>query len=380
VGNRTQEVKTLSGTTTTKVLAYPATSNRLSSETTNGTLSRSFTYDGAGNLLTGLPAGATYSFTYDQRNRPHWLRLNGTVVGTYLFNGLEQLSSRIIAAPLSPAGTTHYIYDLDGHLIAEAFGTSASTAVIVREYIWLEGMPVMAIDGVNTATPTLMAVHVDHLGRPIRMTNTTKNQVWNALWTPFGTAHSITGSATQNLRFPGQYFLIEQGMHYNWHRFYDATTGRYTQPDPLGFVDGPSRYAYALNSPLMFIDEDGHTSRVRPGIPIPAPLPQSKPVDKWGYPLAKYCPPPPPGDCDPDTQRRLQDDVNYACKQPRKCTQGMSSSELTTNMIRNRSCGNARNLINKKCFRGGDAEHREEADNAFHSLAKCESLISSASQ
>jgi RHS repeat-associated protein len=267
VGNRTQEVKTLSGTTTTKVLAYPATSNRLSSETTNGTLSRSFTYDGAGNLLTGLPAGATYSFTYDQRNRPHWLRLNGTVVGTYLFNGLEQLSSRIIAAPLSPAGTTHYIYDLDGHLIAEAFGTSASTAVLVREYIWLEGMPVMAIDGVNTATPTLMAVHTDHLARPIRMTNATKNQVWNALWTPFGTAHAITGTATQNLRFPGQYFLIEQGLAYNWHRFYDATTGRYTQPDPLGFPDGPSRYAYALNSPLMYTDKDGlHHNPAHSGI------------------------------------------------------------------------------------------------------------------
>jgi RHS repeat-associated protein len=267
VGNRTQEVKTVSGTTTTKVLGYPATSNRLSSETTNGTLSRSFTYDGAGNMLTGLPSGSVYSFDYNKRNRPSALKQSGTTVTTYLYNALEQLSSRAVSSPLTPVGTTHYLYDLDGRLIAEAFGNTAATAVLVREYIWLEGMPVMAIDGVNTATPVLMAVHTDHLTRPIRMTNASKTQVWNALWTPFGTAHAITGSATQNLRFPGQYFLIEQGLHYNWHRFYDPTTGRYTQPDPLGFVDGPSRYAYALNSPLMYTDDTGLAGQ----IPTPPP-------------------------------------------------------------------------------------------------------------
>jgi RHS repeat-associated protein len=159
-------------------------------------------------------------------------------------------------------GTTHYIYDLDGNLIAEAFGATAATAVLVREYIWLEGMPVMAIDGVNTATPVLYAVHTDHLTRPIRLTNSAKAQVWNAQWLPWGGAHSVTGTVAQSLRFPAQYFLIEQGLSYNWHRFYDQTTGRYTQPDPLGFPDGPARYAYALNSPLMYVDEDGQVGLV----------------------------------------------------------------------------------------------------------------------
>ncbi|WP_084518869.1 RHS repeat-associated core domain-containing protein [Bradyrhizobium sp. th.b2] len=31
-------------------------------------------------------------------------------------------------------------------------------------------------------------------------------------------------------------------MHYNWHRHYDPTIGRYAQADPLGFVDGASLY------------------------------------------------------------------------------------------------------------------------------------------
>jgi RHS repeat-associated protein len=43
-------------------------------------------------------------------------------------------------------------------------------------------------------------------------------------------------SATMDLRFPGQLFQLETGLHYNWHRHYDPKTGRYLQPDPLGFV------------------------------------------------------------------------------------------------------------------------------------------------
>ena len=45
--------------------------------------------------------------------------------------------------------------------------------------------------------------------------------------------YSIGGLATNNLRFPGQYFLIEDGLHYNWYRDYDPSIGRYIQPDPL---------------------------------------------------------------------------------------------------------------------------------------------------
>ncbi|NOT69799.1 MAG: RHS repeat-associated core domain-containing protein [Hyphomicrobium sp.] len=48
-----------------------------------------------------------------------------------------------------------------------------------------------------------------------------------------------------------------QRLHYNWHRHYDPSLGRYTQPDPLGFVDGPSVYAYAGNSPNKLVDRMG---------------------------------------------------------------------------------------------------------------------------
>jgi len=49
-------------------------------------------------------------------------------------------------------------------------------------------------------------------------------------------------------------------LHYNWHRHYDPSLGRYTQPDPLGFVDGPSVYGYARNSPYRYVDKDGRVT------------------------------------------------------------------------------------------------------------------------
>jgi hypothetical protein len=45
-----------------------------------------------------------------------------------------------------------------------------------------------AVDGVNTASPTMMYVHVDHLYRPVKMTANDKTSLWDAGWTPWGTA------------------------------------------------------------------------------------------------------------------------------------------------------------------------------------------------
>ncbi|MEP0068940.1 RHS repeat-associated core domain-containing protein [Pyruvatibacter sp.] len=106
---------------------------------------------------------------------------------------------------------------------------------------------------VDTVSPVLWFMHADHLDRPIAVTDAAGVPVSEA-WLTFGDA---SGTSVLNARFPGQWFQSENGLHYNWHRHYDPTTGRYTQADPLGFVDGPSLYAYALNSPQMYTDPSG---------------------------------------------------------------------------------------------------------------------------
>jgi len=136
-----------------------------------------------------------------------------------------------------------------------------------------------------SATPVIYFVNVDHLNRPVRITNTANAVAWTATWLPWGGVHAITGTATLNARFPGQWFQLEAGLHYNWHRHYDPTIGRYTQPDPLGFVDGPSVYGYAKGSPIMDADFEGLQSVPvpRPGmVPIPPVLVPMTPENwKW---------------------------------------------------------------------------------------------------
>ena len=62
------------------------------------------------------------------------------------------------------------------------------------------------------------------------------------------------------LRFPGQYYDKETGLHYNWHRYYDPTIGRYIISDPTGLDGGMNTYAYVDSNPLMYIDPLGLAS------------------------------------------------------------------------------------------------------------------------
>jgi RHS repeat-associated protein len=266
VGNRTTEISTpTGGATTTDVLGYPGTSNRVVQITRGAQTVRQMTYDNAGNLLTD--GGNAYA--YNNRNRMASATI-GAIVWNYTTNGKEQLAIR---ARVSPAATTHFIHDLWGNVLAETNGTATGTT---REYIWLPEVeiapadgarsqvdrPIAVVNAVNTATPATWYVSVDHLNRPIKMTDAAKASVWDAVWQPWGGVHSITGTASLDARLPGQWFQAETGLHYNWHRQYDPTVGRYTQPDPLGFVDGPSVYGGGL--PQQVVDPDGQNPLIIP--------------------------------------------------------------------------------------------------------------------
>ena len=262
VGNRTSETNAA----VTDSYTYPATNNKLQSIVRNAATVRSFTYDNAGNMATDVRSGITYAYTYNNANRLKTVTSQGNLLGTYTYNGFEQLIGRVITNSGTANGTVFSVHDVFGNVIAELNAAGAT----VREYIWLPeaeiaptmgsrttvDRPMAVVSGVNT-TPTLLMVHVDHLHRPVKMTNAAGASVWSAVWLPWGGAHTITGAETLDARFPGQWFQLEAGLHYNWHRSYDPSLGRYTQPDPLGFVDGPGVYAYGLNTPLRSVDKTG---------------------------------------------------------------------------------------------------------------------------
>ncbi|MBL5886573.1 RHS repeat-associated core domain-containing protein, partial [Lelliottia aquatilis] len=58
------------------------------------------------------------------------------------------------------------------------------------------------------------------------------------------------------LRFPGQYEDEESGLYYNRFRYYDAETGQYLSPDPIGLMGGTNPYGYVAN-PLRWVDPLG---------------------------------------------------------------------------------------------------------------------------
>ena len=269
VGNRLSDVTS----TNNRQASYAASNNRLMSITQNAAAFRSYTYDNAGNTITETRPGESFVYTYNKRNRLIAVTRNTVSYATYGYNALEQLTTRTTTAAGGPIGQVAYTYDRDGHLITEA---TASSGVKTREYIWLpanDNSPVdLPLAVIDVASNTISYVHADHLGRPIRMTSPTKTTVWQAAWKPWGEVQTMSGTNSNNLRYPGQYFQIETGLHYNHHRMYDPVTGRYTQPDPLRFVDGPSVYAYAKNSPLMVTDRLGLAGSAGQYPHSPAPM------------------------------------------------------------------------------------------------------------
>ena len=83
--------------------------------------------------------------------------------------------------------------------------------------------------------------------------------VWQFAALPFGRTQVQLGTVQNNLRFPGQYFDAETGLHYNWNRYYDPATGRYISPDPIGLDGGLNHYAYMENDPVNWSDPEGLT-------------------------------------------------------------------------------------------------------------------------
>lgn len=225
-------------------------SNKLSGVTTGGTPSRSFVSDAAGNIVedTDIATSTTKELAYNHPGQLASVDVAASTIGVYTYDYLSRLVSRELPASST---TLHLIHDLDGNVIAEY----DSSSTLLREYVWLEDRPIAAI---AAGSPEVVySVHTDHLERPVMMTDAGAASAWQASYLPFGEVASVSGPASLDYRFPGQWFQLESGLHYNWHRHYDTTTGRFVQPDPLGMPDGPSRGVYGKNSPLIQVDPKG---------------------------------------------------------------------------------------------------------------------------
>ncbi|MEU7304776.1 DUF6531 domain-containing protein, partial [Streptomyces sp. NPDC007206] len=103
------------------------------------------------------------------------------------------------------------------------------------------------------------AIVTDLVGTPSELIDEQGDIAWRIRSTLWGTtAWATESTAYTPLRFPGQYYDPETGLHYNYFRHYDHETARYLTPDPLGLVPSPNPSVYVEN-PHSWIDPLGLT-------------------------------------------------------------------------------------------------------------------------
>jgi RHS repeat-associated protein len=123
-------------------------------------------------------------------------------------------------------------------------------------------VPLAAIDqNLNKAgkagKATIHYIHTDHLGTPQELTDAEGKIEWSADYSAWGERrHSLVLDKDEEaeqrtdcaLRFQGQYFDAETGLHYNTFRYYDPGCGRFISPDPINLLGGLNLYQYAPNA------------------------------------------------------------------------------------------------------------------------------------
>ncbi|HFX2356129.1 TPA: RHS repeat domain-containing protein, partial [Pseudomonas aeruginosa] len=252
VGNRTQrsDNPASGGTASSQDYQYAPDSNRL---TAIG--AQAVTSDAAGNLTQDR---AARKLAYDAQGRLQSVSLDGQQVAEYRYNALGQ---RIVK--LTPESITTYLYGPDGQLLGEAEHDGSGRKLRAQYYLWLDSLPLATIDADYDAqgkvgNPTLLYLHGDHLDTPRLATDASGQIAWQWQSDAFGRGEALSQGSTQvNLRFPGQYYDAESGLHYNYFRDYDPETGRYVESDPIGLGGGLNTYGYVEANPVLRTDSLG---------------------------------------------------------------------------------------------------------------------------
>lgn len=288
------------------------------------------TYDGNGNT-TGRGDGKT--FTYDDRNR---LALVGAGSTQYHsnYNGKGERVSKFMQTVFVTGQPTRYVHDESGLLLTRR--EPSSTFV---DYVYLDARPVAQISG-----GTLTYLETDHLGTPrVAADRRSSARLWS--WDYFGSAfgeHAASGSIDVNLRYPGQTFDAETGMHYNYFRDYDPAVGRYLESDPKGLKGGIDTYLYADGDPLYRFDRFGLQS-----------------AGQVAYSLG----------C-----QAIRIMVYMTCKLATSCDRTDECSTIELKIHLKGGCINAQEALTKECF-ANNPSHGQRLTDETAGMARCMKIL-----
>ncbi|MEC1180002.1 RHS repeat-associated core domain-containing protein [Metasolibacillus meyeri] len=93
----------------------------------------------------------------------------------------------------------------------------------------------------------------DYLGTPVEAYDEQGKKVWSATLDIYGRVKDLLGEQDFiPFRYQGQYEDEEIGLYYNRFRYYDLSTGTYTQIDPIGLSGGMVLYGYVKDTNTQF--------------------------------------------------------------------------------------------------------------------------------
>lgn len=211
-----------------------------------------YEYDAQGRLIeriTSTLSGKTlrWLFTWNAEDRLTDIR---TPQGHHWRYRYDAVGRRVAKERVNADGTASEscTYSWDGCQLAEQETGSTTT---VWDYVGQLPLAQREMKKDSTQREVdrrFFAIVADLSGMPAALVAPDGEVAWRAWSTAWGTTQwNRDATAYTPLRYPGQLFDPETGLHYNFNRYYDPATGRYISPDPLGLAPALNHYTYVPN-------------------------------------------------------------------------------------------------------------------------------------
>jgi RHS repeat-associated protein len=244
-----------------------------------------FRYDAQGRLVGKTVARLsrkpeTWAYEWDAHDR---LRAVVTPDGVRWRYRYDAFGRRVAKQQVDDDGVvvSEVRFSWDGDRIAEQVSVAGEAAGEVLTWVYDGFAPVSqsrrTVIDQGAVDAEFFAIATDLVGTPTELIDPEAGAVAGhaatSLW-----GQSVWSGAATPLRFPGQYFDDESGLHYNRYRYYAPDTARYLSLDPLGLAPSPNPSAYPHN-PTAWTDplglapcRPGQGTKIRYGPHTPGPL------------------------------------------------------------------------------------------------------------
>ena len=248
-GNRTGTVTTNTGDDSTAGYAYD-NDDRPTTQTVDGVVS-TLTYDANGTLASQVGPAGTRSFDYGLDANLRTVELeDGRTVGY----GYDEAGNRTIRT-VDAATDATWTWDTLG--LPTRLDERDSTNALTHQW-WADPQTELGTALADTATASTTWLLGDHQGSITGLADATV-LTGSADLDPYGSPTGTTNGdyADNPLRFHGQYLDDTTGLYDIRARDYDATTGRFTTPDPIATAAGTAftqTYHYGYNRPTVLTD------------------------------------------------------------------------------------------------------------------------------